>query len=314
MADQKRALVTGGAGFIGSHLTDRLLREGFRVLVVDNLTTGDSSNVNPAAEFVCMDIRSPEMKKLIAEFKPDYVFHLAAQINVRKSIAQPVEDASINVLGSLNVLQSLVETAEDVSKVKFVFSSTGGAIYGDVDVIPTPETVEPRPLSPYGIAKFAVEKYLYFFGEVHQLPWVALRYSNVYGPRQSTKGEAGVVAIFIEKMLAGETPIINGDGTQTRDFVYVQDVVEANLKAAFSHATGVYNIGTARETSVNQIFRTIAQLLGCEAQELHGPAIPGELQRSALSYDKARADLGWAPSHTLEEGLALTVQWFLEKV
>jgi len=191
---------------------------------------GDASKVDSGAQLIALDVRSLEASRLIKDFKPDVVFHLAAQINLRRSLA------SINILGSINVMQSLVESAEDISKVKFVFSSTGGAIYGDVDILPTPETVEPNPLSPYGVAKFSVEKYLYYYHVVHGLPYVALRYSNVYGPGQSTKGEAGVVAIFLEKMLAGETPVINGDGTQTRDFVFVEDVVDANC----SDAVGVF--------------------------------------------------------------------------
>lgn len=310
---KKRALVTGGAGFIGSHLVKRLVAEGAEVVVIDDLSMGDASKVDSGAQLIALDVRSLEASRLIKDFKPDVVFHLAAQINLRRSLQQPLEDASINILGSINVMQSLVESAEDISKVKFVFSSTGGAIYGDVDILPTPETVEPNPLSPYGVAKFSVEKYLYYYHMVHGLPYVALRYSNVYGPGQSTKGEAGVVAIFLEKMLAGETPVINGDGTQTRDFVFVEDVVDANIKAACSDAVGVFNIGTGRESSVLDIFRLLKQYVGKDFPEVHGPAIPGELQRSCLDYGKAKDVLGWEPRVDLEEGLEITAQAFAEE-
>jgi len=311
---KKRVLVTGGAGFIGSHLVRRLVADGAEVVVIDDLSMGDASKVDPGAQLMALDVRSMETSRVIKDFKPDVVFHLAAQINLRRSLQQPLEDASINILGSVNVIQSLVESAEDISKVKFIFSSTGGAIYGDVDVLPTPETVEPNPLSPYGVAKFSVEKYLYYYHVVHGLPYVSLRYSNVYGPGQSTKGEAGVVAIFLEKMLSGETPIINGDGTQTRDFVFVEDVVEANIKAAYANAVGVFNIGTGKESSVLDIFEHLKQYVGKDFPKVHGPAIPGELQRSCLDYSKAREVLGWEPKVDLAEGLRITTEAFAHEI
>lgn len=310
----KRVIVTGGAGFIGSHLVNRLVSEGAEVVVLDDLSTGDAAKVNSNAKLIALDIRSLEAKQFIKDFKPDLVFHMAAQINLRKSLQQPMEDASINVLGSINVIQGLVESAEDISKVKFVFSSTGGAIYGDVDTLPTPETVVPNPLSPYGVAKFSVEKYLYYYHVVHGLPYVALRYSNVYGPGQSTKGEAGVVAIFLEKMLSGETPVINGDGMQTRDFVFVEDVVDANVRAAQNDVTGIFNIGTSKESSVMDIFNLLRRFVGKDFPEVHGPAIPGELQRSCLDFSKAREVLGWQPKTTLEEGLRITAEAFAKSV
>jgi UDP-glucose 4-epimerase len=310
----KRVIVTGGAGFIGSHLVDRLVNDGAEVVVIDDLSTGDAAKVNPKAQLIALDIRSLEAKQVIKNFRPDIIFHLAAQINLRKSLQQPLEDASINILGSINVAQSLVESAEDISRVKLIFSSTGGAIYGDVDKLPTPETTEPNPLSPYGVAKFSVEKYLNYFNKVHGLPYVALRYSNVYGPGQSTKGEAGVVAIFLEKMLAGETPVINGDGKQTRDFVFVDDVVEANIRAALSDVTGIFNIGTGRESTVLQVFNLLQQYIGKTFPEVHGPAIPGELQRSCLDFSRAMQVLEWEPKVSLEEGLDLTAKAFMSRV
>jgi UDP-glucose 4-epimerase len=293
---------------------NRLVSEGAEDVVLDDLSTGDAAKVNPNAKLIALDIRSLEAKQFIKDFKPDLVFHMAAQINLRKSLQQPMEDASINVLGSINVIQGLVESAEDISKVKFVFSSTGGAIYGDVDTLPTPETVIPNPLSPYGVAKFSVEKYLYYYHVVHGLPFVALRYCYVYGTGQSTKGEAGVVAIFLEKMLSGETPVINGDGMQTRDFVFVEDVVDANVRAAQNDVTGIFNIGTSKESSVMDIFNLLRRFVGKDFPEVHGPAIPGELQRSCLDFSKAREVLGWQPKTTLEEGLRITAEAFAKSV
>jgi UDP-glucose 4-epimerase len=241
-----RILVTGGAGFIGSHVADHLVAAGHDVAVVDNLSTGRREFVPPQAEFFLYDISSPEAAELIRSWRPEALVHHAAQMNVRFSVADPVTDARENILGSLNLFQAAMEA--QVKKI--IFASTGGAIYGDEAPIPARETDSPWPDSPYGIAKLAVEHYLRYYQQEHGLTTISLRYANVYGPRQNGLGEAGVVAIFIEKFLAGQQPIINGDGLQTRDFVYVKDVVAANLQALDYPHSGTFNIGTGRETDI----------------------------------------------------------------
>jgi len=263
-----KILVTGGAGFIGSHIVDRLVKESHKVVIIDNLSTGRKENLNPKAKFYKLDIQNPGVAEVFKKEKPEIVFHLAAQIDVRKSVEDPLEDAKTNILGSLNIIQNFinVNSRKLVSNshkfVKFIFASTGGAIYGDADIVPTPETYPEFPLSPYGICKLSVEKYLNYYWKVFGLPYVALRYANVYGPRQNSKGEAGVIAIFLDKMLSGEKPVINGNGRQTRDFVFVKDVVEANILAMKKNKVGVYNIGTSKETDINTIFRKLKMLTG----------------------------------------------------
>jgi UDP-glucose 4-epimerase len=301
-----RILVTGGAGFIGSHVADQLVAAGHDVTVVDNLSTGRREFVPAQAQFFQYDINSPQAAELIHSWSPEAVIHHAAQMNVRFSVADPVADARENILGSLNLLQASGE-----AKVKkIIFASTGGAIYGDAAPIPARETDSPWPDSPYGIAKLAVEHYLRYYRREHGLTSISLRYGNVYGPRQNGQGEAGVVAIFIEKFLAGQQPIINGDGLQTRDFVFVGDVVAANLQALNYPHSGTFNIGTGRETDILTIYLKLQELARSPLGPVHGPAKPGEQRRSALDSSLAREQLGWHPRITLEEGLSRTFSAF----
>jgi len=299
-------LVTGGAGFIGSHLTDRLLKEGHKVVVIDNLATGKKENLNSKAKFYKIDICSPKINQIFKKEKPQIVFHYAAQIDVRKSAEDPIGDAKINILGSLNIL----ENCQKYKVKKLIFASTGGAIYGEANIIPTPEDYPEYPLSPYGIEKLTIDKYLNYYYQVFSLPYVSLRLANIYGPRQNSKGEAGVVAIFCDKMLSGEQPIIYGDGNQTRDFVFVDDVVEANLLAMQKDKMGIYNIGTAKETDINTIFRKLKKLTKSNCKKIHSPAKTGEQKRSCLDYTKSKKELSWQPRHSLERGLRKTVEWF----
>jgi len=315
-----KILVTGGAGFIGSHLVDRLIKEGHRVVVVDNLSTGKKENLNPRAKFYKADICGSKISQIFKKEKPQIVFHYAAQIDVRKSVEDPIEDAKINILGSLNIIQSFCHLSSVISHkssvighkslVKFIFASTGGAIYGDADIVPTPESYPEYPLSPYGIEKLIVDKYLNYYYKTFNLPYISLRLGNIYGPRQNSKGEAGVIAIFSDKMLAGGQPIINGSGDQTRDFVYVDDVVEASTLAFKKNKVGVFNIGTAKETDVNTIFKKLKELTGSNCKIVHGSAMPGEQKRSCLDYKKAAKELGWQPKYSLEKGLKETTNWF----
>ncbi len=304
-----KTLITGGAGFIGSHIAEAYLREGFRVTILDNLTTGRKENLPPAAEFIEADISSPAAAAVIREGGFDLVNHHAAQIDVRASVKDPVADAAVNILGSLNIL----EACRDAGVKRFVFASTGGAIYGEQDYFPADEDHPPRPVSPYGITKLAVEKYLYYYRLASGLEAVMLRYGNVYGPRQNDLGEAGVVAIFARKMLVGDRPVINGDGRQTRDFVYVGDVARANLLAARAARPGIYNIGTGRETDVNGIFRLLREALSSSAAEIHGPPAAGEQLRCVLSSKKAEEAFGWTPRVGLKEGIGLAAEHFRER-
>lgn len=302
-------LVTGGAGFIGSHVTDALVEQGYNVHVMDNLSSGREENVPAGATFHRMDIRSEEVRGLFARERFDVLVHLAAQMDVRKSVADPQFDADVNVLGFLNLMQASLENGLK----KVVFSSTGGAIYGEPVYAPQDENHPLQPISPYGITKLTTEKYLYFYQQQYGIEYVALRYANVYGPRQNPHGEAGVVAIFTERMLRGEEPVINGDGEQTRDYVYVGDVVRANLAAMQYAGSGAFNVGTGIETSVNQLFRIIRDYANPRVEERHGPGKPGEQRRSVLSYATSERELGWKPEVTLEEGLRNTVEWFAER-
>ncbi|XOB46599.1 MAG: NAD-dependent epimerase/dehydratase family protein [Candidatus Nealsonbacteria bacterium] len=302
----KRILVTGGAGFIGSHLVDELIQRSYEVVVIDNLSTGKKKNLNKKAKFFKFNICNPKLSQIFKKEKLGVVFHYAAQIDVRKSVEDPVGDANLNILGTLNVL----ENCKKYKVKKIILASTGGAIYGDAKIIPTPEDYPEWPLSPYGIEKLALEKYLNYYQKVFNLPFVALRLANVYGPRQNSKGEAGVVAIFCDKMMGKKKAAINGNGRQTRDFVYVDDVVEANILALEKDKTGIFNIGTAKETNINTIFRKLKKLTNSVCKEVHGPARLGEQRRSCLDYSKAKKKLGWKPNHNLEEGLKKTIEWF----
>ncbi len=301
-------LVTGGAGFIGSHISDRLIELGHNVTIIDDLSSGKMENVNPKADFHKMDINDDNMTEFFQNNKFDAVYHEAAQMNVRFSVEDPKFDASANILGSINLL----EAARKTGVKKFIFASSGGAIYGEQDTFPADENHAQNPCSPYGIAKLSVEKYLFYYKEVYGMDYVAMRYANVYGPRQNAKGEAGVVAIFTTRMLAGEQPIINGDGGNTRDYVFVKDVVEANIAALNENASGAYNVGTAIETDVNDIFRKLKELTGSDCEEIHGPAKDGEQRRSVISWDKLNKEHNWKPTVNMDEGLRLTVESFRE--
>ncbi len=304
--ENKKTLVTGGAGFIGSHIVDRLIEENYKVVVIDNLSTGKKKNLNKKARFYKINICSKDLADVFKKEKFDYVFHFAAQIDVRRSVENPKKSATDNILGSLNIS----ENCKEHKVKKIIFASTGGAIYGDADIIPTPEDYPESPLSPYGIEKLAVDKYLNYYHKVFKLPYISLRLGNIYGPRQNSKGEAGVVAIFIDKMIRGENPVINGTGKNTRDFVYVEDVVDAAVLAMKSKKTGVYNIGTQKETDINDIFNTLKKLLNSNCKKIHGPAKEGEQKRSYLGYKKAEKDLNWKPKYSIMEGLGKTVNWF----
>jgi len=304
-----KILVTGGAGFIGSNIVDAYLAQGHEVFVVDDLSSGNLENLAPAAKFFKIDVRDPEIEKIFRENKFDVVNHLAAQMDVRRSVADPLFDASVNILGTLNLLENSVR--HGVKKI--IFSSTGGAIYGEQDYFPADEQHPTRPVSPYGIAKLSVEKYLFFYNVVHGLGYCVLRYANVYGPRQNPHGEAGVVAIFTSKLLSGEKPVINGEGKQTRDYTFVGDVVRANVLALGYDKPDIFNIGTGKETDVNVLFGHLKRLTGSSAAETHGPAKQGEQMRSVVESSKASRILGWHPDVTLEDGLRQTVEYFKSK-
>lgn len=301
-----RILVTGGAGFIGSNLVDACLQQDQEVTVVDNLSSGKKENINPKARFFNIDICDEAIGNVFKQGKFDVVSHHAAQIDVRKSVADPVFDAKVNILGSLNLLQNCVQYGVK----KIIFASTGGAIYGEQEEFPATESHPTNPLSPYGAAKLSVEHYLFFYEQIYGLNSTILRYANVYGPRQDPHGEAGVVAIFTRKLLNEEQPLINGDGLQTRDFVYVGDVVKANILALAYNGGGVFNIGTGREVTVNKLFNTLINIIGSTAEEKHGPPKSGEQKRSVIAFKKANKTLGWLPQVSLENGLKNTVDYF----
>ena len=309
-------LVTGGAGFIGSHVADALIAEGHRVVVVDDLSSGKEENLNPKARFYRMDIGDPRLEEIFVKEKIEWVNHHADQIDVRKSVADPKEDARVNIDGLLNLLENCLR--HQVKGV--IFASSGGVVYGEPDNLPVPETYPKGPLSPYGVSKLCSEYYLYYYHRVHGLPYIALRYGNVYGPRQDPAGEAGVVAIFAQKMLEGERPTVFGDGEQLRDYVFVEDVVRSNLLAmshlAQAEGSGTsldaraYNVGTGVGTSVNALFAQLAEIIGFRGQPAYGPARPGELRKMVLEVAKARRELAWEAKVGLREGLQRTVEGF----
>jgi len=301
-----KILVTGGAGFIASHIADAYINEGHEVFVLDNLQTGFEKNINPKAVFIKKDIIDPTLSELFEKEKFDVVNHHAAQMDVRKSVADPSFDATTNILGTINLLQNCIKTGVK----KFMFASTGGAVYGEQSYFPADENHPTQPLSPYGISKLTVEKYLFFYFAQHKLRYSILRYANIYGPRQNSMGEAGVVAIFSTKLLKGEQPIINGSGEQTRDYVFVGDVVKANLLALKDDACDIYNIGTATETNVNELYLTLNQIIGKGQIEKHGPPAPGEQMRSVITSDKIFKKFNWRPSTQLRVGLLQTVNYF----
>jgi UDP-glucose 4-epimerase len=297
-----RVIVTGGAGFIGSHVTDALVARGDEVVVVDSLATGKRDNVPAAAELRMQDVRE-SLDDVFRDTQPEAVIHLAAQADVRVSVDHPVEDAEVNVLGTVRVL----EAARQHGAGQIVFSSTGGAIYGECDR-PAPETAPLNPVSPYGTAKLAAEEYLRAYNRLYDSIHVALRYGNVYGPRQDPHGEAGVVAIFLGALAREQAPRIFGEGEQTRDYVYVGDVARATL-AALGHEGGVFNVGTGRETSVLELYDLCRRISGADIEAIHAPARAGELQRSVLDTSRAASELGFTAFVELEDGLQATADW-----
>lgn len=302
-----KILVTGGAGFIGSHVVDLFIAQGFEVVIVDDLSTGRGSNLNPAAKFYKVDIRSPKLREVFEAEKPDYVSHHAAQMDVRRSVAQPLFDADINILGSINV----IEAAKDFNVKRFIYISTGGAVYGEPESLPCDESHPINPICQYGASKHTVEHYLYMYHVNYGLKYTVLRYPNVFGPRQDPHGEAGVVAIFTGKMLANEAVTINGDGDQTRDFVYVGDCAKANhLAVTIDHEPGIYNLGWGRPTSINEICSVLVNITGYNLPIEHGAAKVGETRHIYLDASKIKKDLGWEPIISLEQGLEKTVDYF----
>ena len=305
-AQSQTVCITGGAGFIGSHLAEAFVERGHRVLVVDDLSGGRSENVPAGAELHVLDIRSPEAARLVQEAGVDVLVHHAAQMDVRRSVEDPVFDADVNVLGGLNLL----EAARRGGVRQVLFASTGGAIYGEQDVFPAAEDHPARPVSPYGVSKLAFERYLFFYHVAYGLDATCLRYANVYGERQNPHGEAGVVAIFHDRLLAGRVPVINGDGLQTRDYVHVSDVVHANLAAVGKPGFRVYNVGTGIETTVVELYREIARALGHPTEAEHGPGKPGEQRRSVIDAGLLRRELAVPAPLSLPAGLARTSAWF----
>jgi UDP-glucose 4-epimerase len=295
-------LVTGGAGFVGSHVVDALLARGDEVVVVDSLVGGKRENVPAAAELRVLDIREP-LDDLFVEARPEAVIHLAAQADVRTSVERPVEDAGVNVVGTVRVL----DAAHRYGGVQVVFSSTGGAIYGECDE-PASESSVLRPVSPYGVSKLAAEEYLRAYNRLYGSRHVALRYGNVYGPRQDPHGEAGVVAIFLGALVRGEAPQIFGDGSQTRDYVYVGDVARATL-ASVGHEGSILNVGTGRETSVLELYELCRRVAGSELEAAHAAARPGEIARSVLDPSRAATELAFSAFVELEDGLQATLDW-----
>jgi len=346
-----KILVTGGAGFIGSNVSDALVKDGHEVTVLDNLSTGKEENINPEVKFYNVDLLDIESLELVfREFKPDVVNHHAAQIDVRKSVEDPAFDAETNIIGSIN----LFELSINYGVRRIIFSSTGGALYGEPEKLPATEDTPIEPLSPYGVAKYCAENYLNYFKRLYELrdrhaslrsahddggerisehrdrhaslrsahddkeersvgiERVILRYANVYGPRQDPLGEAGVVAIFAGKILKGEKPVIFGDGNQTRDYIYVEDVVKANV-LALEGKEGIYNIGTGRETSVNELIEIFSKVLGREIKPEYAPPRIGEVHRISLDADMAKKELGFVPKYSLEEGIRKTIEWYKGK-
>ncbi len=298
------AMVTGGAGFIGSHVADALLARGDEVCVVDSLANGKRERVADGAEFAQLDIRDGEaLRALVERVQPAAIFHLAAQADVRVSVDDPGLDADVNVRGSVEVLN-----AARISGARVVFSSTGGALYGEAETIPSPESTTVAPMSPYGTSKFCAEQYLELSNRLYGTRHVTLRYGNVYGPRQDPHGEAGVVAIFFGKLTSGATPLVFGDGLQTRDYVYVGDVVAANLRAlAYEGQHTAFNVGTEQETNVVDLLAACQRAAGTESAAEHKPARLGELDRSCLDCSRARTELGWSPATSLDDGLRATL-------
>ena len=301
-----KILITGGAGFIGSSIADAYLAAGHEVAIVDNLYSGKRENVPRAARFHEVDIVSPKLAEVLEAERPDVVNHHAAQMDVRLSVASPAFDAEVNVIGTIRLLEACVKA----SVKRVIFASSGGAAYGEQQRFPAQESDPTNPVSPYGVSKRSGEHYLFYYHAVHQLPYLAFRYANVYGPRQDPHGEAGVVAIFSEKILRGEAPRINGDGKQTRDYVFIEDLVRANVAALDSAYVGPMNIGTGRETDVVTLAEKLIAISGKKLTPGHGPAKAGEQRRSVIDPSLAGRELGWRPAVDLDEGLKRTYEWF----
>jgi UDP-glucose 4-epimerase len=304
-----KVLVTGGAGFIGSQVADLYIEKGYEVVIVDDLSTGRRSNINPNVKFFELDIRSPQLREVFEQERPDFVNHHAAQMDVRRSVAEPILDADINILGSIN----LIECARRYDVKKFVYISTGGAVYGEPVYLPCDEAHPIDPICQYGASKHTVEHYLYMYHVNYGLNYTVLRYPNVYGPRQDPHGEAGVVAIFTGQMLSGEQVVINGDGEQERDFVHVADCARANLLALTTENNGIFNIGAGIGTTINQIYAVLKDITGYEKDAVHGPPKLGETEKIYLNATKAREILGWEALVGLKEGLESTVTYFETK-
>ncbi len=302
-------LITGGAGFIGSHISDAYLKLGHRVVILDNLSSGKKKNIPPKAVFYEMDLLDPKVVQLLKDENIEVINHHAAQISVIQSVTDPLEDANINIMGSIKLLES----AKSCGVKKFIFASTGGAIYGVQDSFPADENHACRPESPYAISKYSVENYLNFYRKVHGLNTITLRYSNVYGPRQDPHGEAGVVAIFCQKLLKKSQPTIYGDGEQTRDFISVLDVAQANVMVLNSSLTGIFNVSTGKETTVNELLKNIANMAGNAVTPQHDAPRKGELQRSVIDSGKFRKNTAWIPKVSLKEGLGETYEFFSQQ-
>jgi UDP-glucose 4-epimerase len=301
--------VTGGAGFIASHIADAYVELGHDVVIIDNFSSGKHENVNPKAKVIDIDVTDESILEVFKTEKFDVVNHHAAQMDVRRSVSDPKFDAVTNIIGGLN----MYEAARETGVKKIIFASTGGAIYGEQDYFPADEKHPQQPYSPYGISKLSNEKYLFYYKQIHGMEYVALRYTNVYGPRQNPHGEAGVVAIFTNRMLDGGQPMINGDGLQTRDYVYVGDVVRANVLALGDNAQGIYNVCTTVESTVVDLFRILKDATGSDCEEKHAEAKAGEQMRSVCSFEKIESELGWSPQVVLKDGLQKTVEFFKEK-
>ncbi len=306
-----KVLVTGGAGFIGSHIVDLLIEKNYDVIVIDDLSTGKRENLNSNAKFYEVNICDPYLREVLGKEGPDYVVHQAAQVSVRNSLSDPRFDAHVNITGSL----SLLESCRDLCVEKIIYASSGGAIYGEPQHLPVDEKHQIMPLSPYGASKYAVENYLHIYKKNFDLDYVSLRYSNVYGPRQDPFGEAGVIAIFINKFLNNQKPTINGDGGQTRDFVFVEDIAEANLLALKKDTDSkAFNIGVGTETSVGELYNRLKELSNSKLFPIYSDPIKGEVRRICLNSDLARKELGWKSKNTLDDGLKRTIERFKEYI